>query len=222
VFAVVEDQQEVLVVQECEDLSEYVAGGRRQLHAVSDRRLELRRLTQCRKVDEPHAVASMREFLFADGRGQPRLTGAAPSHERHQPARLEGEANSQHLLGAPDQIRMRRGQIRRRRCGDPQRGKLGGADLEHPDLVRDVTQPDEAEIATLHLSRLTNQFAHEDLAAVTRRLEAGGEIHRRSEVITSPLVGLAEMQTHPYPQPRTRPHRVRQSPLGLPRRRHAL
>jgi len=63
------------------------------------------------------------------------------------------------------------------------------------------------------LGRLTNQIAHQDLAAVTCRFEPGGEVHRRPEMVASSLVDLAEVQTHPKPRPG--PRRVRQGALGL-------
>jgi hypothetical protein len=55
---------------------------------------------------------------------------------------------------------------------------------------------------------LLGGVGYQDLASVTDRVQSGGPVHRRAEVITVALLGFAGVHTHAHsrqPAPRQRP-----------------
>ena len=48
---------------------------------------------------------------------------------------------------------------------------------------------------------------------MTCRLKASRQIHRRTEIVPRPLLGLTQMKPHPHPKRRPRPNRQTQHAL---------
>ena len=95
-------------------------------------RARSRGLDDRRELDEPDAVGRLGQVVRAGLAGQPRLPGPARAEERDEPVVADRLGDARELVGAADEARQRRAQVRARRPAATRRRCRGGRGATSP------------------------------------------------------------------------------------------